>query len=468
MPKYAVTPKSRVNEGADLGSVELGVCNNSTSKNDLVDYTYDPYASRTVRLPTSFSETLIHLLKASLGTGILSMPVAFKNSGYVIGILGTIVIGILSTYMIHLLIQSSYELCVKKRVPSLTYSETVAAAFEEGPLCTRWMASYARTLTDWFLVVYQVGSSIIYIIFIGQNLQMVINAYFEVNIEEKWYQLFLFIPMVLISLIRSLKHLAPFSSIATAFSLISFICVFYYIFREPMSMENRVAVGSGKTMPLFFGTVLFAMEAVGVILPLENEMAHPRRFTSMFGVLNISFVPITILYCVVGLFGYIKYGENVKDTITLSIPKNEMLSGVTKILLSISIYFGYALSNYVAFDILWSKIKNLIVDNRIPNIYFEYMLRIVIVCITFLLAFTLPYLNILISLMGSLCLSAVGIAIPAIVNYLTFFKSYEKGTWRYYLFIARNLVIVLIAVYALVVGVYQNILEIMEKVANSK
>lgn len=51
-----------------------------------------------------YFDTLIHLLKASLGTGILAMPSAFKNAGYVVGTLGTIIIGILCTYTIHLLV----------------------------------------------------------------------------------------------------------------------------------------------------------------------------------------------------------------------------------------------------------------------------------------------------------------------------------------------------------------------------
>lgn len=53
-------------------------------------------------------------------------------------------------------------------------------------------------------------------------------------------------------------------------------------------------------------------------------MKEPERFASRFGVLNIALVPITILYLVVGLFGYLKYGENVQGSITLDIPQNEL------------------------------------------------------------------------------------------------------------------------------------------------
>lgn len=44
---------------------------------------YDPYAHRKVEHPTTSWDTFFHLMKGSLGTGILAMPNAFDNSGYV-------------------------------------------------------------------------------------------------------------------------------------------------------------------------------------------------------------------------------------------------------------------------------------------------------------------------------------------------------------------------------------------------
>jgi proton-coupled amino acid transporter len=51
-------------------------------------------------------ETLLHLLKGSLGTGILAMPNAFLRAGYVLGVTGTVFIGIICTYCIHQLVSA--------------------------------------------------------------------------------------------------------------------------------------------------------------------------------------------------------------------------------------------------------------------------------------------------------------------------------------------------------------------------
>lgn len=85
------------------------------------------------------------------------------------------------------------------------------------------------------------------------------------DIELRMYLVYILVPLILISWIRNLKLLAPFSSIATCMTIISFTLIFYYIFREAPSFENREPVGSIKSIPLFFGTVLFAMEAIGMV-----------------------------------------------------------------------------------------------------------------------------------------------------------------------------------------------------------
>jgi len=53
-------------------------------------------------------------------------------------------------------------------------------------------------------------------------------------------------------------------------------------------------------------------------------MKNPKKFGSMFGVLNASMLPISVLYMVVGLLGYLKYGEGTKGSITLDLPQDEV------------------------------------------------------------------------------------------------------------------------------------------------
>lgn len=44
------------------------------------------------------------MMKASCGSGILAMPQAFHNAGYMLGLFGTAIIGFFCTYCVHILV----------------------------------------------------------------------------------------------------------------------------------------------------------------------------------------------------------------------------------------------------------------------------------------------------------------------------------------------------------------------------
>lgn len=93
----------------------------------------------------------------------------------------------------------------------------------------------------------------------------VVDTYCMENTDFYTYMIISLVPILFILWIQNLKLLMPFSSIATLFTMISVGGIFYYIFREPLSFSHREAIGSLKTIPLFFGTVLFAMETIGIV-----------------------------------------------------------------------------------------------------------------------------------------------------------------------------------------------------------
>lgn len=100
--------------------------------------------------------------------------------------------------------------------------------------------------------------------------------------------------------------------------------ILYFVFQNIGSLGDRRAVGPPIEFPLFFGTTLFAIEAVGVVIALENNMKTPKSFGSRFGVLNVGMTVITLLYAAFGLLGYMKYGADSGESITLNLPRGDM------------------------------------------------------------------------------------------------------------------------------------------------
>lgn len=117
--------------------------NNSYTEVNIVDE-YEPFLHRQLEHPTSNTDTLFHLLKGNIGTGILAMPEAFKHSGLLTGLFGTLIIGFICTHCMHLLVKCSYELCRRQKVPSMDYSDVCYNAFKINSYRLRQFASFAR------------------------------------------------------------------------------------------------------------------------------------------------------------------------------------------------------------------------------------------------------------------------------------------------------------------------------------
>lgn len=427
------------------------------------DEPYDPYKNRKVAHPTTNSETLLHLLKGSLGTGILAMPNAFYNSGYILGFIGTIVVGFICTYCIHLLLRAEYELCKRRKVPSLTYPKTAECAMADGPKYLKILSPYLGHTVNVFLLIYQLGTCCVYIIFVASNIQRVCNQYMDEEIDIKLYCLMLLLPLILINWIRNLKYLAPFSTVANGITVVGFAVIFYYLIDRGPTFENREAVGDLEKFPLFFGTVLFALEAIGVIMPLENEMKTPKTFGKPIGILNISMSIIVILYIVMGFLGYLTFGK-ASGSITLDLPNEEVLAQVIQGTLAIAIFITYALQCYVAVDITWNMYIEPKMSKHPRKLLWEYVCRTVIVLITFGLAVAIPKLELFISLFGALCLAALGIAIPALIDMSTHWYQWTGAT--FHLNIIKNVALIIFGLLGLVVGTYTALEAIVTEFEN--
>lgn len=76
---------------------------NLTEKGNIYDDDYNPFDHRDPN-GNSTMGSLAHLLKSSLGSGILAMPMAFRNAGLLFGAIGTLVVGFLCTHCVHILV----------------------------------------------------------------------------------------------------------------------------------------------------------------------------------------------------------------------------------------------------------------------------------------------------------------------------------------------------------------------------
>lgn len=225
-------------------------------------------------------ETLVHLMKGSLGSGILAMPLAFAHAGLWFGLISTFIIGGICTYCVHILVKSSQILCRRTRVPSLRYADIAETAFLAGPkIMQRWSA-YARFAIEVFLVVDLIGSCCVYNIFVAENIKDVLEAYAGNESNIRYYLLALLLPLILLNLIRNLKHLAPCSSVANICFFVGMIITMYYMLTDTAAVSERPSIAAIETLPLVQLLHFGAFKSIFSINSMLNSSSVPSSSPS--------------------------------------------------------------------------------------------------------------------------------------------------------------------------------------------
>ncbi|XP_049864934.1 proton-coupled amino acid transporter-like protein pathetic [Pectinophora gossypiella] len=425
-----------------------------TEENEKTDY--DPFEHREIEKPISDIRATANLVKSSLGSGLLAGPLAFVQSGWGIGILGTIIVGILCGHCIHILVETSRGCCRKEKKPMLGYAETCKSTFSNGPKCVRRFANAASIITEFALTCTYVGVCCIYTVLISDSIKQLVDRYApSFIIPSEYYSLIMLIPFCVLCQIKYLKWLAIFSLLANILLVATYLICLYYIFGGEISFADKVAVGNPARYPAFLSTVIFAMEGVGVVMPVENEMKRPKHFLGCPSVLVVAMSIIVFLYSTLGLFGYFRYGDALKGSITLNLPIDDWPAICAKVFIALSIFFTYPLQFFVVFDVFTRYVKPRIKENYWSTT--QFVARILGVCFCVIIGVALPLLEQIINIVGAMFYSILGIIIPAVIE--TVFRWYDLGRYNWVLW--KNIVIILFGSFILISGCTVTISDIV-------
>jgi len=407
----------------------------------------------------SNTETIIHLLKGNIGIGVLTMPIAISNAGLVGGVLGMVFVAVVTIHCMHTLVIAAQKLVREKEVSFLDYADTAEAAFSSAGGHWAKFSVHIRRLLNIFLCMSQIGSNAVYILFVAQNIMPIIETHFSPGWNYRIYIAILLLPVILICSIRNLKYLSPCSILANILEFVGLGIIFYFIFETPLPSSSSVPwFTSPAKFPIFFGTAIFAFEGISVVLPIENQMSKPKDMLGWAGVLNFSMVTIACLYIGMGFFGYLRYGDSTAASITLNLPTDSPLAEMALAMFSVAIFFSYALQFYVVMDIIGPNIlKPHMSDRMFP--YAEQFTRVLLNVLTLGMAATVPWLDLLVSLLGAVKMSTLSLMAPALIDSAAHWNS-DSGALFIYRSI-KNCVVFLIGFLACIVGTYISTMEIV-------
>nr|XP_034825408.1 proton-coupled amino acid transporter-like protein CG1139 [Maniola hyperantus]XP_034825409.1 proton-coupled amino acid transporter-like protein CG1139 [Maniola hyperantus]XP_034825410.1 proton-coupled amino acid transporter-like protein CG1139 [Maniola hyperantus] len=442
--------------GVFPSTISINTINTKCKENE-VENIYDPFHNRQLEHPNSDIRSFANLLKSSLGSGILAMPAAFKNAGTIVGIFGTIILGYICTHCVYLLVKTSQDVCKVTKVPSLGYAETVEAVFATGPRPLRKLSKAMRIFIDWAMAVTILGACAVYVILLVESVQQIVDHFYEKNnLTITLYCLMFLVPILIFTQIKTLKYIAPFSGFANVLLVLTFVICLYYICAEFPSFDSQpMSVPVGR-LPLFIGTVIFAMEGIGVVLPVENTMAKPQHFLGCPGVLNITMTIVVLLYMIMGILGYLRYGDAAQGSITLNLPTKEIPALMAKVFIILAIFFTYILQFYVPMEIVWRNTKHRVAQ-KYHNIA-QSVMRALFAILTVIAAASLPRLEQVIGLEGAFFYSFLGLIAPSLME-LVF--CWDRGLGKFNYILIKDILLIIFGCFVLVTGVMQSVREII-------
>jgi solute carrier family 36 (proton-coupled amino acid transporter) len=354
--------------------------------------------------------TVLNVIKANSGSGVLSLPYGFLMGGLVASPILLLIVGTFSVYCSILLVQCRNRLRDKQ-------------ANSYGLITREVYGLPGIIFVEFFLLLTQVGVCVAFVVFIASNLANILG-YFPFEI----YCLLLFIPCWLLSCIRTWRMLAPISAAASLCTLsgVLLIAVYdMYLIYDRRGIAEPIEAVSISTMFIFIGIAVYTFEGIALVLPIENSMKKPSHFNWLF---SSVIGAIFLAYAFFGTLCYAAIGPDIQEVITLNLPPDSLIGYTIALLLCGSLLGTYPASMFPTSEITERLIFSAKFWNKSDmHGTFRYWLqnawRAALVLLTLVLAaFIGEQFGVLVSLIGSMGSAVLSFVLPCALHLKLFWK----------------------------------------------
>ncbi|KAJ3315441.1 hypothetical protein HDV04_002983 [Boothiomyces sp. JEL0838] len=245
-------------------------------------------------------EALYHIVCVVAGTGILQIPYALNQSGW-IGLVFLCGSAFVNHYTGSLIIKNLYY--HGKRLEG--YPHIGGEAFGKAGFYT----------VSFFYNTAMGGSVCLYLILTGMNLEELIGVFNH----QRWTILVSACLLVPFLLLKTLKEVGFVSLLGALASVIVVVIVVVVGGMEYETYKDQVThqLFNPKAFGSVLGTFCFSYGGNYVYPEVERSMAKPASFKT---VLTLGMISITTMYLAVGVVGYLTYGNLTVSPILLNLP----------------------------------------------------------------------------------------------------------------------------------------------------
>ncbi|XP_062975571.1 sodium-coupled neutral amino acid transporter 5 [Elgaria multicarinata webbii] len=266
---------------------------------------------------TSFGMSIFNLSNAIMGSGILGLAYAMRNTGIVLFVVLLISIALLSTYSIHLLLKCAGVVGIR------AYEQLGLRAFGHG----------GKVVAAVIISIHNIGAMSSYLFIVKSELPLVIQTFLGLTEKNgEWYLngniLIIVVSVCVILPLAMMKHLGYLgytSGLSLTCMVFFLISVIYKKFQiacplnstvdnnstvEPETCNVEVFTVNSQTayaIPI----LAFAFVCHPEVLPIYTELrrASKRR---MQNVANVSILAMFSMYLLTAIFGYLTFYGSVE------------------------------------------------------------------------------------------------------------------------------------------------------------
>lgn len=410
---------------------------------------------------------VLTLSKSMFNAGCFSLPYAWKLGGLWVSFVLSFVIAGFNWYGNHILVKSSQHLAKKSERTALDYGHFAKKVCDFSDI--RFLRTNSKAImyvVNVTILFYQLGMCSVAILFISDNMDHLLGDYIKGGTKMMACISIGFI--LLTNMFTEMRVVSAFAMISSIFFLLGTTVIMQYAIRLPNIWYTLPASGDFRGIIMFIGISMYSFEGQTMILPVENKLETPDDFLNNMGVLPTTMMLCTVFMTAIGFYGYTAFGDNIQPAITTNVPRDGFYSTIT-VFLMLQSMLGHSIAMYVILDMFFSGFRRKFAY-RFPNCPKQVVdkgFRIFWVFVTFLMAVSIPHLEIMIPLVGVSSGTLCALIYPPVFEMITFWND-----WKVLLSpkaritkIVLNICVIIIGFFSIGAGLYANILAIYDKLA---
>ncbi|KHN80081.1 Lysine histidine transporter 1 [Toxocara canis] len=395
-----------------------------------------------------------------VGGGVVAMPVAFLNTGLLVGLSFMLVICVFFAYTAHLLGEN--WVIMQERWPQ--YRELCRKPYPE--IALRSMGPRMKVAASIIVYVTLFGTAVVYILLSSRIIQHLIASVFGAQIG---FCYLLCVVSVAIMPLTYLKSPADFWLVIVVAMLCTICAVALIILGVSFDMsaclsEVHYPPCRVSSAILSLGTFLFAFSGHHAFPTIQHDMKRPIEFSKS---VVLGFIMVALLYMPLSVYGYVVYGDSMQSSVIDSVQTSWIRYAA-----DLSIAVHCILTLIIMANPLNQQAEDLLNASHAFGVE-RVMIRSCVLAAMLFCALTIPDFGPFMNLVGSTTIPVVCAALPSICNLYLNASVFDQKAQKYTVpslhdvFIrtnkvklALNIFIISVALIAGVVSAYLAIEEI--------